>query len=153
MATVHVRYIVNDVDAAIAFYCQQPRVMHPSLSRGDLRLVLSQPGGQNVGGGSTLADGRTPEPGGWNHFAIEATDLAETVERLRHAGGALSKWRHPGGLGATRPWWRTRPAIRSNCSSRCGPKRAWRRAPEPPLRRRSHPLRGRPFKEDTPDDS
>jgi catechol 2,3-dioxygenase-like lactoylglutathione lyase family enzyme len=48
--------------------------------------VLSQPGGQNLGGGSTLADGRKPEPGGWNRFAVEVTDLAETVERLRSAG-------------------------------------------------------------------
>ena len=94
MAIVQVRYIVNDVDAAIAFYCQHlgfSEVMHPSpmfamLSRGDLRLVLSQPGGQNLGGGSTLADGRKPEPGGWNRFAVEVTDLAETVERLRSAG-------------------------------------------------------------------
>jgi catechol 2,3-dioxygenase-like lactoylglutathione lyase family enzyme len=94
MATVQVRYIVNDVDAAIAFYCQHlgfSEVMHPSpmfamLSRGDLRLVLSKPGGQNLGGGSTLADGRKPEPGGWNRYAVEVTDLAETVERLRSAG-------------------------------------------------------------------
>lgn len=93
MATVQVRYIVNDVDAAIAFYCKHlgfTEVMHPSpmfamLSRGDLRLVLSQPGGQNLGGGSTLADGRKPEPGGWNRFAVEVNDLAETVERLRSA--------------------------------------------------------------------
>jgi catechol 2,3-dioxygenase-like lactoylglutathione lyase family enzyme len=97
MATVQVRYIVNDVDAAIAFYCQHlgfTEVMHPSpmfamLSRGDLRLVLSQPGGQNVGGGSTLADGRKPEPGGWNRFAVEVDDLSGTVERLRGAGGRL----------------------------------------------------------------
>jgi catechol 2,3-dioxygenase-like lactoylglutathione lyase family enzyme len=94
MATVQVRYIVDDVDAAIAFYCQHlgfSEVMHPSpmfamLSRGDLRLVLSQPGGQNLGGGSSLADGRKPEPGGWNRFAVEVTDLTETVERLRSAG-------------------------------------------------------------------
>ena len=94
MATVQVRYIVNDVDAAIAFYCQHlgfTEVMHPSpmfamLSRGALRLVLSQPGGQNVGGGSTLADGRKPEPGGWNRFAVEVDDLSDTVERLRGAG-------------------------------------------------------------------
>jgi catechol 2,3-dioxygenase-like lactoylglutathione lyase family enzyme len=94
MATVQVRYIVNDVDAAIAFYCQHlgfTEVMHPSpqfamLSRGDLRLVLSVPAGQNVGGGSTLPDGRTPQPGGWNRFAVEVADLGETVERLRKAG-------------------------------------------------------------------
>ena len=53
MATVSVRYIVDDVDAAIAFYCGHlgfEEVMHPAptfamLSRGDLRLVLSAPGG------------------------------------------------------------------------------------------------------------
>ncbi len=104
MATVQVRYIVDDVDAAIAFYCQHlgfSEVMHPSpmfamLSRGDLRLVLSQPGGQHLGGGSTLADGRKPKPGGWNRFAVEVTDLAETVERLRSAGCALSERHNPG---------------------------------------------------------
>jgi catechol 2,3-dioxygenase-like lactoylglutathione lyase family enzyme len=94
MATVQVRYIVNDVDAAIDFYCQHlgfTEVMHPSplfamLTRGDLRLVLSQPAGQNMGGGSTLADGRTPEPGGWNRFAVEVDDLSAIVERLRAVG-------------------------------------------------------------------
>jgi catechol 2,3-dioxygenase-like lactoylglutathione lyase family enzyme len=94
MATVQVRYIVDDIDAAIAFYCQHlgfTEVMHPSplfamLSRADLRLVLSQPGGQAMGGGSTLADGRTPQPGGWNRFALEVDDLSGTVERLRGAG-------------------------------------------------------------------
>jgi catechol 2,3-dioxygenase-like lactoylglutathione lyase family enzyme len=94
MATVQVRYIVDDVDAAIAFYCQHlgfNELMHPSpmfamLSRGDLRLVLSRPGGQSLGGGSALADGRKPEPGGWNRFAVEVTDLSATVEQLRGAG-------------------------------------------------------------------
>lgn len=94
MPTVQVRYIVDDVDAAIAFYCQHlgfSEVMHPSpmfamLSLGGLRLVLSKPGGQNLGGGSTLADGRKPEAGGWNRFAVELTDLTETVERLRGSG-------------------------------------------------------------------
>jgi catechol 2,3-dioxygenase-like lactoylglutathione lyase family enzyme len=94
MATVQVRYIVNDLDASIAFYCQHlgfTEVMHPSpqfamLLRGDLRLVLSVPGGQSVGGGSTLVDGRTPEPGGWNRFAVEVANLEETVAGLREAG-------------------------------------------------------------------
>jgi|SRR5579884_2033034 len=94
MATVQVRYIVDDVDAAIAFYCQHlgfTEVMHPApvfamLARGDLRLVLSAPGGQTVGGGSTLPDGRAPQPGGWNRFAIEVDDLGRMVERLRGAG-------------------------------------------------------------------
>ncbi len=93
MATVQVRYIVNDVDAAIAFYCKHlgfQQVMHPSpafamLSRGDLRLVLSQPGG-GPGGGQAMPDGRVPEPGGWNRFAIQVSDLEAMVETLREAG-------------------------------------------------------------------
>ena len=94
MPTVQVRYIVDDVDAAIGFYCQQlgfHEDMHPAptfamLSRGDLRLVLSAPGGGPGGGGQAMPDGRLPEPGGWNRFAIEVSDLAETVDRLRRAG-------------------------------------------------------------------
>lgn len=93
MAAVQVRYIVRDVDAAIAFYCEQlgfEEVMHPApafamLSRGALRLVLSAPNPAG-GGGQTLADGSTPEPGGWNRFAVEVDDLDGTVERLRQAG-------------------------------------------------------------------
>jgi catechol 2,3-dioxygenase-like lactoylglutathione lyase family enzyme len=93
MATVQVRYIVNDVDAAIAFYCQYlgfKEVMHPApafamLTRGDLRLVLSAPN-PSAGGGQSMPDGRRQEPGGWNRFAIEVSDLAATVETLRKAG-------------------------------------------------------------------
>jgi catechol 2,3-dioxygenase-like lactoylglutathione lyase family enzyme len=93
MATVSVRYIVDDVDAAIEFYTQNlgfTEVMHPApafamLSRGDLRLVLSAPGG-GPGGGQAMPDGTMPEPGGWNRFAIEITDLDGTVDRLRRNG-------------------------------------------------------------------
>jgi catechol 2,3-dioxygenase-like lactoylglutathione lyase family enzyme len=93
MPTVQVRYIVNDVDAAIAFYCQQlgfHEDMHPAptfamLSLGDLRLVLSAPGG-GPGGGQAMPDGRLPQPGGWNRFAIEVSDLSATVDRLSRAG-------------------------------------------------------------------
>jgi catechol 2,3-dioxygenase-like lactoylglutathione lyase family enzyme len=93
MATVQVRYIVNDVDAAIAFYCEKlgfVEVMHPApafamLTRGDLRLVLSAPN-PSGGGGQSMPDGRNQEPGGWNRFAIEVADLNTTVENLRKAG-------------------------------------------------------------------
>ncbi len=93
MATVSVRYIVDDVDAAIAFYCQRldfAEVMHPAptfamLSRGDLRLVLSAPGG-GPGGGQAMPDGSLPRPGGWNRFAIEVDDLAALVADLRGQG-------------------------------------------------------------------
>jgi catechol 2,3-dioxygenase-like lactoylglutathione lyase family enzyme len=97
MATVQVRYIVNDIESSVAFYCQhlgfteamKSPPMFAMLTRGDLRLVLSTPGGQNVGGGSTLPDGRTPEPGGWNRFAVEVSDIDEAVDRLRKAGAHL----------------------------------------------------------------
>jgi catechol 2,3-dioxygenase-like lactoylglutathione lyase family enzyme len=93
MAAVSVRYIVNDVDAAISFYTQHlgfSEVMHPAptfamLSRGDLRLVLSTPSGVG-GGGQAMPDGTRPEPGGWNRFTLEVPDLAGTVEQLREAG-------------------------------------------------------------------
>lgn len=90
MATVQVRYIVNDVDAAITFYTERlgfKLEMHPAppfamLSRGDLRLVLSAPN-PSGGGGQSMPDGTKPEPGGWNRFAIEVSDLAATVDELR----------------------------------------------------------------------
>src|SRR5919202_1484393 len=93
MATVGVRYIVNDVDAAIAFYCGQlgfQEEMHPApsfamLSRGDLRLVLTAPGG-GPGGGQAMPDGTEPEPGGWNRFQLEVADLEATVADLRDHG-------------------------------------------------------------------
>ena len=93
MATVSVRYIVDDVDAAIDFYCRRlgfHEDMHPApsfamLSRGDLRLVLTAPGG-GPGGGQAMADGRMPEPGGWNRFQLEVDDLEAFVERLRQDG-------------------------------------------------------------------
>jgi catechol 2,3-dioxygenase-like lactoylglutathione lyase family enzyme len=93
MATVSVRYIVHDVDAAIAFYCQQlgfTEQMHPApafamLAHGDLRLMLSAPTGAG-GGGAAMPDGRLPEPGGWNRFALQVDGLEAMVERLRDGG-------------------------------------------------------------------
>jgi catechol 2,3-dioxygenase-like lactoylglutathione lyase family enzyme len=93
MATVQVRYIVNDVDAAIQFYVGHlgfHEDMHPApafamLSFGDLRLVLSAPN-PDAGGGFAMPDGIRQEPGGWNRFAVETKDLATTVDRLRAAG-------------------------------------------------------------------
>jgi len=93
VATVQVRYIVNDVDAAIAFYCEHlgfHEDMHPApafamLSRGDLRLVLSAPNAA-AGGGQSMPDGTRQVPGGWNRFAIEVANLEMTVASLRAAG-------------------------------------------------------------------
>jgi catechol 2,3-dioxygenase-like lactoylglutathione lyase family enzyme len=93
MATVQVRYIVHDVDQAIDFYTRHlgfTLEMHPAppfamLSRGDLRLVLSAPNPRG-GGGQPMPDGTTQEPGGWNRFAIEVTDLDAKVQALRTGG-------------------------------------------------------------------
>jgi catechol 2,3-dioxygenase-like lactoylglutathione lyase family enzyme len=93
MATVSVRYIVDDVDEAIAFYTRQlgfHEAMHPApsfamLTLGDLRLLLSQPSGAG-GGGQAMPDGTRPTPGGWNRFTLEVSDLSGTVDRLRSGG-------------------------------------------------------------------
>jgi catechol 2,3-dioxygenase-like lactoylglutathione lyase family enzyme len=93
VATVSVRYIVDDVDAAISFYCEHlgfDEVMHPAptfamLTREDLRLVLTAPGG-GPGGGQAMPDGRVPEPGGWNRFQLEVSNIEAIAERLRDAG-------------------------------------------------------------------
>jgi tRNA-Thr(GGU) m(6)t(6)A37 methyltransferase TsaA len=96
VATVSIRYIVDDVDAAIAFYCSHlgfSEQMHPApsfamLTRGDLRLVLSSPGG-GPGGGQSMPDGTSPEPGGWNRFSLEVDDIESAVARLRLVGTRL----------------------------------------------------------------
>lgn len=93
MAKVQVRYIVDDVSEAIAFYTEHLGFkvdMHPAppfamLSRGDLRLVLSAPN-PSGGGGQPMPDGTAQTPGGWNRFAIEVDDLPAKVEALRKLG-------------------------------------------------------------------
>ena len=92
MDTVSVRYIVDDVDAAIEFYTRQLGFsveLHPApgfamLSRGNLRLLLNAPGAG--GAGQAMPDGRRPEPGGWNRIQLQVDDLAKQVESLRAAG-------------------------------------------------------------------
>ena len=89
---VSVRYIVHDVDEAIAFYTDRLGFtveMHPAptfamLDRGDLRLLLSAP--SERGGGQSMPDGRRPEPGGWNRIVLQVSNLAATVEGLRKKG-------------------------------------------------------------------
>jgi catechol 2,3-dioxygenase-like lactoylglutathione lyase family enzyme len=89
---VSVRYIVADVDAAIAFYTEMLGFkvdMHPapgfaSVSRGDLQLLLNRPGAG--GAGQPMPDGQLPAPGGWNRIQIEVEDLVATVEKLKGMG-------------------------------------------------------------------
>jgi catechol 2,3-dioxygenase-like lactoylglutathione lyase family enzyme len=88
-----VRYIVDDVDAALQFYRDLlgfEEVMHPApafamVRHGDLRLALSAPGG-GPGGGQAMADGTLPTPGGWNRFSLQVDDLDAEVARLTAAG-------------------------------------------------------------------
>jgi catechol 2,3-dioxygenase-like lactoylglutathione lyase family enzyme len=87
--TASVRYIVDDVDAAVDFYRDRlgfdvdmgPAPGFAGLSRADLRLFLNAPGA----GGAGTAGGK-PEPGGWNRFQIEVEDLDAFIEQLRGAG-------------------------------------------------------------------
>jgi catechol 2,3-dioxygenase-like lactoylglutathione lyase family enzyme len=93
MATVSVRYMVHDLDAAIAFYtghlgfavALRPSPGFAMLSRGNLRLLLNTPTGSG-GAAQAMPDGRKPEPGGWNRIQLEVEDLARVVETLRSAG-------------------------------------------------------------------
>jgi catechol 2,3-dioxygenase-like lactoylglutathione lyase family enzyme len=95
MPTVSVRYIVDDVDAAIGFYTGHlgfTEVMHPAppfamLERGALRLLLSAP---NRGpGGGQIRPGAVPAAGGWNRFALEVEDVDAVAATLRAAGVAF----------------------------------------------------------------
>ena len=92
MSNISIRYIVHDVDAAIAFYTEHldfELVMHPApgfaaLKHGNLRLLLNAPGAG--GAGAAMPDGSRPAPGGWNRFQIEVADLRTLVERLGKNG-------------------------------------------------------------------
>ncbi|HZA25905.1 MAG TPA: VOC family protein [Dehalococcoidia bacterium] len=92
MGQVSVRYIVDDVDEAIAFYTKvlgfqvdlHPAAGFASLSKGDLRLLVNSPGAG--GAGQTMPDGQSPAPGGWNRIQVEVEDLANTVEKLKEVG-------------------------------------------------------------------
>jgi catechol 2,3-dioxygenase-like lactoylglutathione lyase family enzyme len=94
METVSVRYIVDDVDAAVDFY--ETRLgfaveMHLApgfamLSRGSLRLLLNAPG---AGGGGATGPAGQPAPGGWNRFQVPVDDLDDVVAGLEAAGVGL----------------------------------------------------------------
>jgi catechol 2,3-dioxygenase-like lactoylglutathione lyase family enzyme len=93
---VSVRYIVDDVDEAVDFYTThlafeiqaRPGPGFAMLRRGGLRLLLNSPEGGG-GAGQVLSDGSRPEPGGWNRFQLEITDLDATVASLRGSGATL----------------------------------------------------------------
>jgi catechol 2,3-dioxygenase-like lactoylglutathione lyase family enzyme len=88
---VHVRYMVDDVEAAVAFYTTHLGFSTRSSAlpafadvvRGQLRLLLS---GATSSAGRAMPDGRRPQPGGWNRIHLVVDDLAAEVARLRAAG-------------------------------------------------------------------
>lgn len=88
---VNVRYMVDDVEEAVAFYTthfgfelrSSAAPAFADVVRGNLRLLLSGPASS---AGRAMPDGRTPEPGGWNRIHFVVRDIAADVERLRAAG-------------------------------------------------------------------
>jgi len=91
MPTVNVRYIVDDVEAALAFYTthlgftliSKTLPAFADVSLGDLRLLLSGP---TSSAGRPMPDGRRPAPGGWNRIHLVVDDLEAEVTRLRRTG-------------------------------------------------------------------
>ena len=89
--TVNVRYMVDDVEAAIAWYTthlgfsvlSNYAPAFADVQRGALRLLLS---GLTSSAGRPMPDGETPGPGGWNRIHLIVDDLNAEVERLRGAG-------------------------------------------------------------------
>jgi catechol 2,3-dioxygenase-like lactoylglutathione lyase family enzyme len=87
-----VRYIVNDVTAAIEFYTKElgfKLEMHPAppfaeISRGDLHIYLTQP--SSFGGGSPMPSGEQQKPGGWNRIHLVVEDLDALIATLKLAG-------------------------------------------------------------------
>jgi catechol 2,3-dioxygenase-like lactoylglutathione lyase family enzyme len=91
MSRVSVRYIIDDVPAAIRFYTtllgfaleHDASPAFASVARDGVRILLS---GDGSSGRRQLPDGRRQVPGGWNRVHLEVTDVASEVERLRAAG-------------------------------------------------------------------
>ena len=89
--TVNVRYMVDDVDAAIEFYTKHfgfevrtsAAPAFADVTRGHLRLLLSGPASS---AGRPMPDGTKPVPGGWNRIHLIVPDIAAEVERLSEAG-------------------------------------------------------------------
>ena len=89
--TVNVRYMVDDVEASVAFYTTHLGFtllskMAPAfadVTRGELRLLLS---GATSSAGQVMPDGSRPVPGGWNRIQLVVNDIAAEVDRLRAAG-------------------------------------------------------------------
>jgi len=109
LTIVSVRYIINDVDAAVAFYTNHLGFSlesdfapaFASVTRGNLRLLLS---GEKSSGRRAMADGTKPVPGGWNRILLPVKDLAGEVARLRSEGVKFKREDIVAGPGGSQIW-------------------------------------------------
>ena len=110
-----VRYMVKDVDASVAFYTKHlsftlKQQFGPNiaiLTRDGLTLWVAGP---NASAGRPMPDGHKPEPGGWNRFVLEISDLPKIVAQLRQSGASFRN-DIVEGPGASRFSWKTPPAM------------------------------------------
>src|SRR6266511_491907 len=108
-ATVSVRYMIDDVDAAVAFYTNHlgftldvdSAPAFASVTRGNLRLLLS---GEKSSGRQPMKDGTKPVPGGWNRISLWVSDLEAEVTQLRKAGVKFHRDDIVGGPGGSQIW-------------------------------------------------
>jgi catechol 2,3-dioxygenase-like lactoylglutathione lyase family enzyme len=106
---VSVRYMIDDVEAAVAFYINHlgftldvdSAPAFASVTRGNLRLLLS---GEKSSGRKAMPDGTKPVPGGWNRILLEVTDINAEVARLRAAGVKFRRDDIVSGPGGSQIW-------------------------------------------------
>ncbi len=107
--SVSVRYMINDVQAAIDFYTkylgfaveQDASPAFASVTRGNLRLLLS---GEKSSGRRAMPDGTVPVPGGWNRIELPVENIEEEAQRLRAAGVKFRRNDTVTGPGGSQVW-------------------------------------------------
>jgi catechol 2,3-dioxygenase-like lactoylglutathione lyase family enzyme len=108
-AVVDVRYMIDDVDAAVAFYTKHfgftvevdSAPAFASVTRGNLRLLLS---GEKSSGRRPMPDGSKAVPGGWNRILLRVSDIKAEVARLRAAGVRFRRDDILSGPGGSQIW-------------------------------------------------
>src|SRR6266540_4939541 len=108
-AVVSVRYMIDDVDAAVAFYTNHlgftldvdSAPAFSSVTRGNLRLLLS---GEKSSGRQAMPDETKPVPGGWNRILLEVTDIKAEAARLRADGVKFRRDDIMSGPGGSKIW-------------------------------------------------
>lgn len=109
VSTISVRYMIDDVPAAVKFYTthlgftleQDASPAFAAVARDGVRLLLS---GEGSSGRRAMPDGTRPVPGGWNRLSIEVTDLATEVKRLRAAAVKFRRDDVVTGPGGSQVW-------------------------------------------------